>query len=170
MVTELARYTPRPANRRAHALALLLLLAGGALFAVSLALPAYGGVVQIASLLLVVAGLFIAYKFLFSTYTYSIADVGDGELRLLVEQTQGRRSSLVCQFPLYAVCRVVEAGKERLPGKAYSYVATMHGGRYQHVQARIDGNLLLLQMEADEPFVALLREQVPLARQRRAEE
>jgi hypothetical protein len=83
---------------------------------------------------------------------------------------QGKRSSLVCRLPLYAVMRVFSAEEESARGKAYVYVATMHGGRYQYVAGRLDGVDVLLKLEADEAFVAALTSGVAEARRRRNEE
>lgn len=170
MVIEECRCSPRPANRHAHVLSLALLMPAVLLFAVSFAMPAYGGIAQLLSLIMIVCALFVAYKFVFSFYTYTITDPGDGIPCLLVEQMQGKRSSLVCRLPLYAVMRVFSAEEESARGKAYVYVATMHGGCYQYVSGRMDDTNILLKLEADEAFMAALTSGVAEARSRRNEE
>ena len=170
MVIEECRCTPHPANRRAHALSLALLLPAALLFFLSFFLPGYRGIVQLLSLGVIVGALFVAYKFVLSSYSYTVTDPGDGNPCLLVEQIQGKRSSLVCRLPLYAISRVCPAEQGAAYGKAYVYVATMHGGRYQYVTGRLDGVDVLLKLEADEAFVAALTSGVAEARSRRNEE
>ncbi|MBO5050979.1 MAG: hypothetical protein J6D31_02175 [Clostridia bacterium] len=164
MVIEELRYTPRPANRRAVALAIGLSLPAVLLFAVSAAMPNYGGVMQLLGLVMLVVGLFVAYKFILSSYTYVLTDPGDGTPYLLIEQTQGKRVSLVCRVPLEQILRISETEKGHRGGKAYVYVATMHGGRYQYVSGRAEGVDLLLKLEADEGFLAALRRESAAAR------
>ena len=170
MVTEELRYTPRPVNHRATAVAMGLSFPAVLLFAISAVIPTYGGVMQLLGLIMLVVGLFVAYKFVLSSYTYVLTDPGDGIPCLLIEQTQGKRVSLVCRVPLRQILRISEAEKEHRSGKAYVYVATMHGGRYQYVSARTEGVDLLLKLEADEGFIAALHRESTAARAAAAKE
>ena len=169
MVIEEKRHRAHPVNSFARVASLALALPAVALFAISGVLPAYGGVVQLVSLALLVAALFLAYKFVFSTYTYVITDPGNGTPCLLVEQQQGRRSTLAFHVPLHAVLRVQEMGK--MPqGRAYLYTARLRGGQYQYVVCRVDGVEQILKIEADADFIAALAAAAAEARQRRADE
>ncbi|MBQ8350889.1 MAG: hypothetical protein IJY20_02445 [Clostridia bacterium] len=170
MVMEELRYTPRPVNHHARALSLVLLIVGALLFVSSIPMPAYGGILQLLALVLIVGALFIAYKFILSTYTYILTDPGNGIPCLLVEQIQGKRSSLVCHLPLHAITRILPAEKEPPRGKAHVYVATMRGGCYQYVLGRVDGTDILLMLEADETFMAALSQAAVDARRAHAEE
>lgn len=170
MVTEEIRYTPKPANRRALFATLSLLIPAICLFVASNALPGYGGMVQIIAIFLLVPALFIAYKFILTSYTYILKKPGDGIAYLMIEQTQGRRSSLVCHLPLHAVFRVVANDKEVPSGKAYVYVASMSGGRYQYVIGRLSGASVLLKLEADDAFIESLMNAAAAARRAEAEE
>lgn len=170
MVMQELRCAPRPVNHRARSLTLGLLLPAALIFAAAWQMPAYGGVVQFLSLALIVIALFVAYKFIFSAYVYTLTDPGDGVPCLLVEQVQGKRSSLVCRLPLYAVLRVLPAKAEPVRGKAYVYTATMSGGHYQYVVGRMDGVDILLKLEADEDFVAALTAASEEARRARIQE
>ena len=79
-------YTPRPANGRAKIAVLALALAALALYIVSVAASAYKGVLMMGALLVVTAAIFLAYRYLFSTYTYRIFYTEDGVGYFLVEQ------------------------------------------------------------------------------------
>lgn len=170
MVKKELRYEPRPANRRATVVVFSLLVLAVCLFAVSGFIPAYGGIAQMVAILLIVPALFIAYKFILASYTYILTDPGDGIPCLLVEQTQGKRTSLVCRLPLRSLFRVIPAGQEEVRGKAFVYVATMSGGRYQYVVGRVEGTDVLLKLEADDAFATALAEWAAEERRLAAEE
>ena len=164
MAVTTTSYRATPANRTAVIATLALGIPAAVLFAGSFALPAYGGVVQLIALLVLVAALFIAYKYIFSTYIYTIIDFGNDTPYLLVEQQQGKRSSLVFQAPLHAVVRVLLKGEPLPSGKVYMYTATLCGGSYHYVLCRIDGANLLLKIEANDTFYAALTEAAAEAR------
>lgn len=166
------RAEPRPVNRFATWLALLLVILALVLFVASMPLPAYGGLVQALSLLLLVAGLFVAYKFVWVSYVYTVCDPGDGQPCLLVEERQGRRSSLVCRLPLYALLRVerVDKAQKQPRGKTYVYTATMRGGEYYYISGCVDGVNVLLKMEIDAAFAAALQAAAEEARRAWREE
>lgn len=153
------RLEPRPANRFAMAVVLLMLVPALLLFAAAAWLPAYGGLVQTVSLLLIAGGLFVAYKFVWVSYIYTVSDTGDGQPCLLVEERQGKRCSLVCRLPLRSILRIerVEKARSQPRGKAYVYTATMRGGVYYYITGRVDGTDILLKLELDDAFAADMR-------------
>ena len=57
-------YKPRPVNHRASFTVLGLMIPAILLFLISMWVPAYGGLLQILSLGLIVGGLFVSYKFI----------------------------------------------------------------------------------------------------------
>lgn len=159
------RYTPRAIDRRALWVTLACAAAAVIAFLLSFLLPVYGGLVQLFSLALLVVALFVAYKFLWVSYTYMITDPGDGIPCLLVEQTMGRRSSLLCRLPLYAILRILPAGAAAPAGKAYVYTASMWGGPYRYLTGRMEGNAVLLKLEGDDAFFAALSDAVAAVKQ-----
>lgn len=161
------RYAPRAGNRRALWVSLACAAVAVAAFLLSFFLPLYGGVIQLLSLVLLVAALFVAYKFIWVSYSYTIADPGDGIPCLLVEQVTGRRSSLLCRLPLYAILRVLPAGAAAPAAKAYAYTATMWGGSYRYVTGRLDGNTVLLKLEGEDAFFAALSDAVSEVKQKK---
>lgn len=158
-------YTPKAVNRRALWVSLACAAAAGAAFLASFFLPAYGGVMQLFSLVLLVAALFVSYKYIWVSYSYTITDPGDGIPCLLVEQVTGRRSSLLCRLPLYAILRILPVGAAAPAGKAYVYTATMWGGSYRYVTGRMEGNAILLKLEGDDAFFSALSAAVAVVKQ-----
>ncbi len=153
------RYAPRPQNRRASILWIGLFSLSVLAFAASFALPAYGGTVQMASVIGIVMGLFIAYRFSFSSYTYVLTHLGDKGLYFLVEQQQGKRSTLICELPLKRIRSVtaLDGDGKTVRGKCFSCVTTMGGSKYQLVRAMGEKEDVLVKIEADEAFLAAFR-------------
>ena len=153
------RYTPQPQNRRASILWIGLFSLSVLAFAASFALPDYGGTVQMASVIGVVIAIFVAYKFCFSTYTYILTSLEGKGLYFLIEQTQGKRTSLICEIPLYRILSVTEliGAEKSVRGRYFTCVTTMGGGRYQLVRAMGKKEDILVKIEADEAFLAAFR-------------
>lgn len=158
-------YTPRPANGRAKIAVLALALAALALYIVSVAISAYKGVLMMGALLVVTAAIFLAYRYLFSTYTYRIFYTEDGVGYFLVEQGQGKRLSLVAQIPLHTVVSLAAYQKSAVPqGKFFAFCATLSGGEYQILHSREGGQNTVIKLEMSEDFFALLSEKTNEAR------
>ena len=149
-------YTPCAVNARAKG-AVGMLSASAALgFGLSFLLGEYGGIIQLCALAAIVYALYIASRFLFVSYTYSLFKNEKGTTYFLIEEKQGKRTSLVCQLPLeriYAVKPFPEA-KGEAGGRYYTYVATMSGGEYQVVLARGETGKAGIKIEADAAFLA----------------
>ena len=151
------QYTPRPVNKRAKITVLALALVAVALYIVSVVAPVYKGVLLMGALLVAVAAIFLAYRYLFSVYTYRIFYTEEGEGYFLVEQGQGKRTSLVAQIPLQTVISVSPYDKNTLPrGKFLAFCATLSGGEYQILHAREAGQNTVIKLEADAAFCAAL--------------
>lgn len=155
------RYTPRPKNRNAQILCILLVALGVLAFILAGYFPNYVGSVRMAALILVVVGLFLGIKFIFSTNTYILMRTDKGACYFLVEQAQGKRSSLVCQLPLRRITEVREMrrGRDKTPkGRLFSYVATLGLQEYQLLTAEgDDGKPVQVKLEADEAFFSELK-------------
>ena len=157
--TQEIKCSPTPANQRAKLAIALLFAAALALFVASF-FVGYGGTIQLVSLFLIVYAIFIASRFLFVSYTYSLFTNEKGTLYFLIEEKQGKRSSLVCQLPfrrVHAIKPIVEAKKE-LDGRYYTYVATMCGGEYYVVAVDGEKGRVGIKIEPDAAFVCAFRE------------
>ena len=161
MIEEL-RYTPQPKNRRAHALAIILVLLGVATFVLAGALSRYGALLQIAAIIAAVSGIFVAMKYIFLVNTYVLMTAEDGTAFFLVEQMQGQRKSTVCQLPAARILGIRELTDKKegdaMRGRCFSYVATLGGKTFQIITARgDDGGTVYIKIEADAGFVAAFR-------------
>ena len=158
-------YSPSPVNGRAKAIVLALMLAAVAVYVVSLVSPTYKGILLMGTLLLAVAAIFLAQRYLFSVYTYSLFYDEEGGSHFLVEQRQGKRGSLVAQIPLRTVISLTPYDKSTLPhGKFLAFCATLSGGEYQILHAREAGQNTVIKLEADAAFCDALRAAVENAR------
>ena len=150
------RYTPVAKNRHARILSVALTLAGILTFVLFGYLPCYVGVLRVASILLVVSGIFIAAKFVFTERSYALMTAEDGVSYFLVEEVQGKRNTLLCQIPLARIkeVRSVRAGEKLPNGRCFTYVATFGLREYQLVIATADDRrTLVVKIEADETFL-----------------
>lgn len=158
-------YTPKAKNRSATALILILTLAAVICFLMSAALSLYRGMVQLLALLLAVSAIFVAVKYVLVTHTYSVfPGQGDVPPCFLVEQAQGRRTSLVCRIPLRGILSVEPYKGGSYSGRCYIYTATMRGGAYQILRAREAGHEFCVKLEADEDFMRLLLQKIAEAK------
>lgn len=155
--------TPKAVNRRAVYLTLGLIAAGFIVFIVAMFMTENAGAVQLVALLLITLGLFVASKFLFVTYTYSISEPNASGVRFfLIEQASGKRSSLICRINLLRITAVedIDPKAPAVKEQYFTYVASMGGGRYQMITARGDKAPVRVKIEADAAFIAALREAV----------
>lgn len=164
-MSEDIRYTPRAKNKKVCLWVALLFTATAAVALTLPFLPAYRGACGMAALILAVAGIFLAVKYLLTYHTY-ILTVANGVPMFLVEETQGKRSSLVCQIPLDRVLSVktVRSRQDKAPvGRYYSFMATFGAEEYHLITARgEDGHATLqVKIEADAAFLAALRKRIP---------
>ena len=154
------QYSPTPANNRARLAVALLFAAALIGFVVSFFIGGYSGTVQLVCLFLIVYALFIASRFLFVSYTYSLFTNEKGRLYFLIEEKQGKRSSLVCQLPFHRVRAIkpLAEAKEELGGRYYTYVASMSGGAYYIVAVDGERGRVGIKIEPSAAFVAAFRE------------
>ncbi len=152
----ISTHSPKPANHRAKLLTAGLMLAAIIGFVASFWIPDYGGTVQLVCLFLVVYALFVASRFLFVSYTYSLFRNERGTTYFLIEEKQGKRSSLVCQLPLSRIhgIKPFSDAKEEARGRYYTYVATMGGGEYQMLIVEGERGKAAIKIEASADFLA----------------
>ena len=155
--------TPQSVNRRATVIAIALCVIGIVTFALAGLVPSGMGAIQLTGLVLIVAGIYIASKFLFVSYTYSITEPNaSGQRFFLIEQAQGKRSSLICRINLLRITAVedIDPKAPSIKEKYFTYVASMGGGRYQMLTARGDKEPVRVKIEASSEFITALREAV----------
>ncbi len=167
--------TPRAKNHRALILSLSLAVLGAAAVLLGPRMTeSYGGAIQLAGFTMIVLGLLVASKYCMVSYAYSIHPGEAGCPVLLVEQRQGRRSSIVCQISFRRVLAVEEydpAHAEDKHGRSYyTFIATMGAPVYQIVRAEGPKGELYIKLEADPAFVSALQAAIEQARAIRAAE
>lgn len=148
--------SPKPTNSRAKCLTFGLSAVAVCGFFASFWLPTYGGTVQLVCLFSLVYALFVASRFLFVSYTYSLFCNERGITYFLIEEKQGKRTSLVCQLPLSRIRAVkpLSDAREQTRERYYTYVATMGGGEYQMVVAEGEKGSVGIKIEASTDFLA----------------
>lgn len=160
-MVEEARCTPAPHNGRAYLRGGILVLFGVLIYALAELLPAYGGAVQFLALILAVCGVFTVTKYLLVQHSYLLVRTEDGKRYFLVEQTQGRRKSTLCQLTLPEIVAVYDyPDREKAyayGGRMYSYTASLKNCVYQTVVARTALGRVAVRIEADGDFIATLR-------------
>ena len=150
-------YAPKAKNRSASVLVLVLVICAAVCILLSGALSAYRGLSQLVGLIFAVAAIFVAFKYLLTSYVYTVfSDGAETPPCLLVEQKQGHRSSLVCRVLLKNVLSVEPHTDGSYPSRCYVYVATMRGGTYQLLRVRENGSDFCIKLEADEEFCKAL--------------
>jgi hypothetical protein len=159
-MVEEARFTPAPHNRRAYLRGGILLLIGVLIYALAELLPAYGGAVQLVALVFAVAGVFTVTKYVLVQHSYLLVRTEEGERYFLVEQTQGRRKSTLCQLKLSEIVTVYDyADREKANaygGRMFSYTASLGDCVYQTVVARTALGRVAVRIEADGEFLSAL--------------
>lgn len=153
-------YEPKAKNGSAQVLMGILMMAGALCYLVTFFLPLFRGIVLLCAVLFFVAAIFVAYRYLLTSYVYSIYADETTPPCLLVEQKQGKRASLVCRVPLSAVVALAPYDGKAYPARCYVYTATMRGGAYQLLCVREDGREFCVKLEADEAFWTALQNAV----------
>ena len=154
--TTLSTYESKAKNGSALVFVGILMMVGALCYLATLFLPLFRGIVLLGAVLFFVAAIFVAYKYLLTSYVYSIYSDGETPPCLLIEQKQGKRSSLVCRVPLSAVLSLAPYDGKAYPARCYVYTATMRGGAYQLLRVREDGREFCVKIEADEAFLTAL--------------
>lgn len=110
------RITPRPENNKARVFTAVLGTLGAFVFGVSMFIELYRGVVALVAMLLIVAALTIAVKYLLSEFTYELVNA-DGEWLFVVGQRSGKRYTTLCRVSLASIRSIekkIRGEKEKL--------------------------------------------------------
>ncbi len=156
--------TPRQQNRRA----LAVLLAFSALLALSTVLLCLEiGILvvnQSAFLVGAIVAVWIAIKYYFTSYTYTITLMNKTPV-LLITQKQGRRVTTVYHQELTALADMHDMERSDSCPRTlqvdlrYSYFVSMSPAHWQNLYFRLpDGQCVLVMIECDEAFLKILHD------------
>ena len=159
-MVEEARCTPTPHSSRAYLRGGILLLLAVLSYALAGFLPAFVGAVQLVALALAIVGVFTLTKHALIRHTYLLVRTEEGKRYFLVEETQGRRKSTLCQLSLSEIVTVYDyADREKAMaygGRLQSYTVSTGKCAYQTVVARTALGRVAVRIEADGEFLARL--------------
>ena len=129
MISEMT-ITPKAENNKAKTFVAVLGTLGAFVFGISMFVELYSGLIALAAMLMIVAALTIAVKYLLSEFKYEILNA-DGEWLFVVGQRSGKRYTTLCRVSLASVVSIkkkVIGKKEKLD--AYDRLQRLNGFRY----------------------------------------
>ena len=118
------QYQPTRKNKVASTLLIVLALVAVALFAASVSLSSYAGLLQLGSVVLLCADVLVFVRYFVRSYVYRIVGATEEEAPLIVIAELARGESVVvCRFSLDALISVEKSTKvaRRDLGKHYNY-------------------------------------------------
>ena len=121
MIREFA-VRPMPKNKKARTLFFVLLGAAAATVIASYFLTSYKGIVQLGSLILLVAAVMIYTRYLGSVYSYEVTFDSDETPIFVVCQLSGKRRTSLCRVDLADIVEI-----ETLAAEAYRAYKTESG-------------------------------------------
>ncbi len=131
MISEFA-VRPVPKNKNARTLFFVLLGAAAATVGVSYFLTAYKGIVQLGSLILLVAAVVIYTRYIGVVYSYEVSFDGDGTPIFVVCQFSGKRRTSLCRVDLGDISEIETLSAEKYRAykteqgtKRYNYTPTL---------------------------------------------
>ena len=158
--------TPKKSNNIAAVLITLLFVGAAALFIFTAVFGdiAYRGILQTISLVLVIAALAVATRYVFKYFTYEIRENGERGLDFDVVETQGKRRYTVCRIGLENIEKVEvmtaenkkALKKEFLGRKKFYYLPDMLPSRTLAVFVTECGEPLVLVLSYDEMLLKIL--------------
>lgn len=116
--------------------------------------------------------LWMSLRYLFVRYRYEIAEAENGKEYLYVTSTQGRRATQLARLPLDCLCAVsfVTPAEEKAAKKNGTHAAPLHRYHAQLFPQRLlslvfdsEGEIIRVQLDADEPFAAALKGRLPVS-------
>ena len=132
MIQEFA-VRPVPKNQNARILFFTLLGGAAAAIAASYFMNAYKGIVQLASLILLVAAVTVYTRYLGAVYSYEVTYDSDGTPIFVVCQFSGKRRTSLCRVDLADVLSIdaltaeqYRAYKTEQGVKRYNYTPTLY--------------------------------------------
>lgn len=127
MISEMT-ITPKAENNKARIFTAVLGTLGAFIFGISMFVELYSGLIALAAMLMIVAALTIAVKYLLSEFKYEILNA-DGEWLFVVGQRSGKRYTTLCRVSLASVRSIEKVsakadGKRDLEYARYKYLPT----------------------------------------------
>ena len=162
MIREFA-VRPMPKNQNARRLFFILLGAAVATVAISYFLPSHKGIVQLASLILLVSAVLIYTRYLGSTYSYEVAHDTEGTPIFLVTQLTGKRRTALCRVNLSDIQGIevltgaqYRAYKPEAGIKKYNYTPTLNPDEVHLMQVRSRTEKAVVFLELSEEYRSML--------------
>ena len=131
MIQEFA-VRPVPKNQNARILFFTLLGGAAAAIAASYFMNAYKGIVQLASLILLVAAVTVYTRYLGAVYSYEVTYDSDGTPIFVVCQFSGKRRTSLCRVDLADIVQIEALSTEQYRAykteqgiKRYNYTPTL---------------------------------------------
>ena len=143
MIREFA-VRPMPKNKNARTLFFVLLAAAAATVIASYFLTHYKGVVQLGSLILLVAAVLIYTRYLGSVYSYEVTFDSDETPIFVVCQLSGKRRTSLCRVDLADITEI-----EALEAAAYRAYKTEQGTkRYNYTPTLFPDEVYLMKVRS----------------------
>lgn len=149
---------PVPKNKNARTLFFVLLGAAFASVALSYFAPFYKGVIQLASLILLVGAVMIYTRYIGAYYCYEVAFDSSSAPIFLVTQTSGKRKTALCRIELADVVAIqmlsaeqYRAYKPKAGIKRYHYTPTLRPAEVYLMQVRSHNEQADIFVEISEP-------------------
>lgn len=105
---------PRATNEKGKRAFLLFLILSAALFAASLFLPSYQGIVQLCALVGITIALYFYNRYLATVYEYEITTDTDGTPIFVVSSYSGKRVSALCRIALWDIREIRRLSREQM--------------------------------------------------------
>ncbi len=163
MISEFSVH-PKPKNKNAKILTLVLFAVAAALFIAYIAVPVYKGMIGVLAIIAITAAILIYTKFISASYYYDITfDINKSPL-FVVRQKTGKRETTLCRIDLADIADIKhETNEERrkhkkdISAKLYVYTPTLFPPDVYRITAKNRYDSFEVIIEGTEEFAELLR-------------
>lgn len=163
---------PKPQNNKAKTVFFVALLVSVAVFAVSMFIPHYKGVVALVGMLGIVTAILIYTKYVSVEFRYDVTFDRDETPIFVVRQLIGRRETTLCRIALKDVIKIEKEDKEtrkkhitEKETSVYSYNPTLMPDIVYRITSRSEQERAEIIIECSDEFAALLEDYVREARE-----
>ena len=157
MISEIS-LRPVAKNKNARMLFFVLLGAAAASVAVSYLVNAYKGIIQLGSLILLVAAVMVYTRYIGAAYLYEVTFDTEGTPVFVVSQLSGKRRSALCRVDLADIAEILRLSGEEYRAykpeagmKRYNYTPTLWPDEVHcmKVRARAESADVFLELSAE---------------------